>query len=165
MLGDSWSLWLLDQDTGSLSIVSGYGNWAHRWGHSGFSENSNGDFRREFLGFDPNYLNNKLGLDAVREFDLEKTRKSVQEKILSHRREGGIDREIAREWWDEIVELDCEFDFDVFLDLPSTSVLFGWEDAKYTRHNQQWLDHLTTVTLARVRAVMAAELDAEARTA
>jgi hypothetical protein len=162
--GDSWSLWLLDQDSGSLCIVSDYGNWAHRWGRSGFSEDSAGDFRREFIRFGAGYIRNKLGYGVPDVFDSDATRKAIQEKILSYRRECTIERDNAREWWDCAEHFDNSEDFSRFLDIPGAHELF-WEDARHVKHNQSWLDHLTTVTLQRLCAVIQTELESEARVA
>jgi hypothetical protein len=81
--GDSWSLWLLDQDTCSLSIVSDYGNWAHLWGRDGVSH---ADWRVQFLSHGAEYIADKLSYGVERVFDAERVAQNIRESIVARRR-------------------------------------------------------------------------------
>ncbi|MDX1527026.1 MAG: hypothetical protein R3337_00275 [Gammaproteobacteria bacterium] len=160
--GDSWSLWLLDQETGSLCIVSDYGNWTHCWGRSGCVH---ADFRREFLRLGGHYIGKKLTHGMTRVFQAEETVKLVRETILELRRDGTWDSDFARETWDDIGEVEDSDGFSRFLDSDGRRWNAFWEYACYDISERRWLTHLMTVSLPRVRRAIESELAAETEAA
>lgn len=154
--GDSWSLWLLDQETGSLSIVSDYGNWAHRLGRCGFAH---ADFRIQFLGLYSDYVRRKLASGVPKLFDEEATKQAIEKAYWEQM---GTDVAFCKD--DDLERATSNIDGEVsFAKFVEEFDEWDFSDcAKYTTHESQWLDHLMTVTLPRVRAAIQAELEAEA---
>jgi len=156
--GDSWSLWLLDQNMGALCIVSDYGNWSHCWGRAGFSVP---DFREQFLGLGGDYIANKLTYGVQQIFEPVATIKNVREQIVQGRRCGSFTATQARELFDAAGAIEGHVSFARFLELDGAEHF--WESAQWDVANRLWLDHLTTISLARVKAAIRAELEQEAR--
>lgn len=158
--GDSWSLWLLDDRMRVVSIVSDYGNWAHLWG-APYNLDPEPDMRKWFLDHGhTHYLADKLRYGVTRVFHADETVKRVKEKIVEMRRGGDATEEQARRWYDGIRGVTSVIDYDRFLDLPGAHEVF-YDVPKYDVEQALQLQHLTTVSLARVRAAIEAELAAE----
>ncbi len=155
---DSWSVWFVDEDTGSLMVIGDYGNWAHTWGHAGRSSRGKNDFRLELLRFDGWYIGNKLSVDVARVFNGEKTTQAVRRWVVEARRGRSIDRTRARELWDDAGDLDVQSEFAAFLELHDTHGEDLWELSVFEPHEAWWLNHLMEVTLPRFKAAVRAEL-------
>ena len=93
--GMGWAVIMLDERGGVLQINSDFGNWSYNWPYHG---------RETFkhfiveLGRDTEYLMGKLG---SRDYFLHReTEAAWRKEALSKRRQGMIDKRIAREAWD-----------------------------------------------------------------
>lgn len=102
-----WATFYVDDVHGTLSIVSDYGNWAHRWGRgSHLCESGN---LSDFLVCEGecHYLADKLmSREERREYSPELTRKAMTEVIIEHRRSQDFDRDMARGLWDAVEAID-----------------------------------------------------------
>lgn len=79
----SWSVWLVDEATGTLVIFGDRGTWSHTWGRAGRSGRGKKDFRVELLRFCANYLENKLSVGCARTYDEEATQKKLEQHLGS----------------------------------------------------------------------------------
>ncbi len=156
---DSWSVWLIDEATGTLCIFGDYGNWSHTWGHSGRSGAGKRDFRYELLDFNSEYLADKLGYGVPNKYDGTKTLESVRRCITSLRRSGELSCEEVREDYDDARQVeDGEPGFADFLNgRDGRWDLYGSE-CEYTKHRDSWRQHLTTVTFERFKHALHGEL-------
>lgn len=156
---DSWSVWLVDEDTGTLVIFGDRGTWSHTWGHSGRCEEARHDFRLELLQFGPGYIGNKLSYGAARVLNEHKTIEAVKEWILSARRDSGysLSAKKARRMWRHIGSVVDEHEWREFLEEHDDG-LDLWELAVYEPHNAAWLEHLMGVTLPRFKSAIRREL-------
>lgn len=105
----------VDEDTGTLAIVSSFGNWGYTWTAYGAPERT----LKEFLaGLEFDYFFGKVDdHNKGREFDAEKTVENAKRVIIEWRRGGG-DRGIARDAWDDLILVQDETDGgrqDVFM--------------------------------------------------
>lgn len=154
---DGWSIVLVDQEMGILSIASDWGNFMHVWGPWGrvFS-----DFREELLRFDDGYLENKLADHKNLRFDSDGTIKLMRELIVLRRRAGGMTRQEARTDWDDMGDISDVDDWRDFLESKGRWIRY-WEDAQYEPANlwplQQWLRK----SWPRLRALMRVDIDRE----
>lgn len=102
----AWCKVRLQEDPGSVVILSDYGNWSNFWQPAHRSQKL-----PEFLaGLDADYAGGKFlgaGLDV---YDEDRTRKTIAENILQSRREGDLSKDEARTHWNEIDLLDAGFD-------------------------------------------------------
>ncbi|KAB2918475.1 MAG: hypothetical protein F9K29_07865 [Hyphomicrobiaceae bacterium] len=81
---------------GQIDVQSDFGNYAYAWTAIGDRT------LREFLcGLNFDYFMNKA-FPGYREFDEEKTIRTIKADIFQLVRDGRIDREIAHEWRDEL---------------------------------------------------------------
>lgn len=149
---DSWSVWLVDEDTGTLVIFGDRGTWSHTWGRAGRCEAGRNDFRRELLSFGADYLENKLSVGCARTYDEAATQKNLEKHLGSLEFEDTPCR--AAEILDEFERLD----FHDFVEQ------FPEYDFVYTEtvHEWRWLKHLVVVTLPRFKAAVRTELFREA---
>lgn len=153
---DSWSVWFVDEGTGSLMILGDFGNWAHTWGHAGRSDKAKNDFRLELLSFDEWYIGKKLGYGVADEFDAEGTVKHIRQYLLELRRGSEIRAEVARKTWNALNYVECQYTWGQFLDQDE-----NWDWAEFgqsRKKNDVWLNHLMTVTLPRFKAAMRAQI-------
>ena len=110
---NGWAILTINEDTGEIHIQSDYGNYQHRWtpAHTGrkgpqamhdfFATGSTGYFVDKFsYGDQP---------DLKDVFDEERTKAGIRSRIVEARRGLDIERDDARELWDEVDEW-CEFD-------------------------------------------------------
>jgi len=118
-----WARFFLTSD-GCLAIVSDYGNYAHWWGSPGCEI-------REFLTHcDIYYVSGKFS--SRDEYDDEATAKGIREYICRSRRDGGMDRERAREEWrllERYSRLESEEDIRVWAE--KTTIRDYWEYLVY----------------------------------
>ena len=94
-----WALINVDEAHGALMIQSDYGDFSYRWGTGGL-----GCPFREFLagraGVD--YLMDKMFPKDF--FDEESTSNQLSHLVIEARKQGDIDSEVARYWYDFIQE-------------------------------------------------------------
>ena len=128
---DGWSVVFIDQTTCVLSIVSECGNFAYRWNSLGLADD---DFRNELLGFDIGYLKEKLKDNSLI-FDRSETAKSVRQKVLKLRRDGGLSKKEARKDWIDASFINDVIDFSQFLDSNTKRYDYYWEHAVYQPSN------------------------------
>lgn len=124
------------QGGGSFKCISDYGNYSHIWGSIG--ERS----LREFLcSLDKHYFLKKVTEYKYLEFDCEATLAGIRKDILKYRREGEIDKELARECFDEAqpgTDLsDCDNSTLFWERLYQSSILNGAYDGEGTNVNTQ----------------------------
>lgn len=87
---------------GTIQISGYFGPWAYTWTHVG--EGSFIDFLGE-LNFE--YAMNKLvGRQDLYEFDLDRTLERVKSRIIELRVVNDLQREQAREYWDELENIE-----------------------------------------------------------
>lgn len=156
---DSWSVWLVDEATGTLCIFGDYGSWAHTWGRSGRSGKGKLDFRHELIRFSSDYLANKLSYGVPSKYDGEKTLESVRRYILTLRRSGSLSREQAREDYDDASQVeDGEPGFSNFLDGGKGRWNRYLDECRSSQHNDDWRLHLATVSFKRFKAAVRADM-------
>jgi hypothetical protein len=100
-----WAFFYLHEfpNGGTLGIVSDWGNYSHMWGATGVKS------LKHFLATcHAEYIVNKLSYEKGREFreqfDNEKTLINFKKRILEDRRDDRIDREEARDLWNDLVD-------------------------------------------------------------
>ncbi|WP_339118922.1 hypothetical protein [Halomonas sp. BMC6] len=109
---------------GTIQISGDFGPWSHTWTHVG-----DGSFI-DFLGklnFD--YAMNKLlGCDDLYVFDAEQTINGIRKTVLERRRENELTAEQAREYWDELANIDATTEREFFDSLNDISWYGGRGD-------------------------------------
>ncbi len=156
---DSWSVWLIDEATGTLCIFGDWGNWTHTWGTSGRSGKGKRDFRHELLCFGSEYLADKLGYGVPDHYDGEKTLEGIRRYILSMRRAGELSGPDARDDYDDARQVeDGEPGFADFLNGRSGRWDLYSDEGCRTKHRDSWRQHLATVTFKRFKAAVRSEL-------
>lgn len=110
--GQGWATILVGSD-GFFSAVSDYGNYAFRWCHHGCN-----DFREFLLNAErsPDYFVVKLSTHPW-PYNGPDTLQAVKKYILEARREGIMEKEIAREEWDLLEDNE---------DLDNEMVFWDW---------------------------------------
>lgn len=83
--------------SGSISIISDFGNWSNSWGASG-------EFKKFLTGIDMYYAAGKFG--CGRYLDVDKTVKMYKRLLFQSRRQEDIDEDDARLIFNEIIELE-----------------------------------------------------------
>lgn len=107
-----WAIFSINDVTGEFAIQSDWGNYQHRWNtsHLGESHTKHPMPLTHFLavGNDPYYVTDKLHYDRKdrENYSPDKTEQGIKEYILQERREGSLEREEAREAWDELGYVD-----------------------------------------------------------
>lgn len=95
-----WAILFLHEETGTVAIHSDYGDWVHSWPAPGRGEVS----LREFVchgSYD--YMAHKfMGKDGAEEFDFVGTVKEIRDQILDRRRARDLDKDKARELFDDL---------------------------------------------------------------
>ncbi|KVO11762.1 hypothetical protein [Burkholderia ubonensis] len=81
---------------GEILINSDYGNYAYAWGSMGCP------LKQFLIEIDRGYLLNKLAGLSLYEFDFDASVERVKREILQQRRDGSLDRDEAREAWNDI---------------------------------------------------------------
>src|SRR5882672_691202 len=120
----NWArMWITDD--GCISIMSDWGNYGYWFGAPAK------EFRAFLLGCDDDYLGNKFAA-GKKEFDGEGTADAAREHICYLRRRGSLERELAREEWDELpTGFDNEVDFADWL--HRTKIEEAYELSRYVR--------------------------------
>jgi hypothetical protein len=107
-----WAIFSINDVTGELAIQSDWGNYQHRWNtsHLGESHTKHPLPLTHFLAInnDPYYVTDKLhyGTNDREKYSPDLTERSVRQYLLEERRTGNLEREWAREAWDEIKHVD-----------------------------------------------------------
>lgn len=105
----TWAIFYVDEDAAALAIVSDFGNWSHVWG--GPRAHRSGKTMLEFLrSASPHYIADKLLYGGrTREVANEKkTLSRMRSRVLEWRRAREIERDDAREMWDDIAAFAAE---------------------------------------------------------
>ena len=145
---------------GFFAAVSDYGNYSYAWGSHGMD-----DFRKFVIHMeeDYDYCGNKLSHDKWNAFDKDATVKNIKRKIIEKRKDGGLDKDLARDHWDLMMDLDnCDIEFGEWI---KTQDLFeDWSEAADCASHEPSPDILAFCkkTLPRLAKVLRAELEAEA---
>lgn len=108
-----WAIFSINDATGEFNIQSDWGDWQHRWNinHLGDSYTKHTMPLTSFLGDrgDAGYVCDKLHYGKERnQFSPEKTEESIKEHILLERKSLNIDKDEARELWEQASELDYD---------------------------------------------------------
>jgi hypothetical protein len=118
-----WACCTVNDSTGELTITSDWGNWGHRWNTNHLGLPSLTEFIADRTACD--YLAGKLVLGDGRRFSAEKTTAALRRLIVERRRDrydGTLTRDVARELWDELgnLEDDCGDSCDLYFErLPA----------------------------------------------
>jgi hypothetical protein len=81
---------------GEIMIHSDYGDYAYSWG-------SMGSPLKEFLvKINRGYVLNKLSGGETERFDFDKTIEGIKKEVIAERKSGCLDKDEAREIWDEV---------------------------------------------------------------
>lgn len=150
---ESWSVWLIDEDTRTLSIFGDYGSWSYTWGQP--SERR--PFGEQLLSFDSDYIWRKLEGAPKEEFNAEETRKTIRQSILEMRRGQSIDRDAAAELWDDLSSVDSAESWGSFLSQHDR--YDWWESSSYDPVHDPGLTHLMKVTLPRFKEAVRLHLE------
>jgi hypothetical protein len=112
-----WAIIHIDERYGSFSCQSTFGTYAYIW-------RSIGDRTlKEFLcGLDFNYFMGKTQ-PGYHKFDFYRSVEGIKETILRNRREGSIDKDVAREAFDEVEWLESDDGFSFTSSLCRSSGL------------------------------------------
>lgn len=153
---EGWGIFIIDS-TGYFSAVSDYGDYAYLWNAHGMA-----DFRQFVvrLARDWDYAATKLGgYDKNHRFDTERTGKDLKRELLNMRRERALEKEDAREEWDNIhdfqhgnLSVEQWYERSTVFSNPS-------EHMRYRRDSD--LEAFCKKLLPRLAAVVRAELEAE----
>lgn len=88
---------------GSIDVQSDYGSYSYSWYSIG-----NGSFLSFLCGLDYDYFMTKAR-GGYREFDAEAAVKRIKGDVVDRRRHGGLEREKARDLFDEADRYDAAF--------------------------------------------------------
>jgi hypothetical protein len=102
--GHEWArIWITSD--GCISIISDYGDFGYWFGSPGC------EFRRFLTGCGDDYLANKFSA-GEQEFDDRATLKAARKLVLDARRDKSIDRETARDEWEQVNNVDWSSEYD-----------------------------------------------------
>jgi hypothetical protein len=92
------------RECGEILIHSGFGSWAHSWGHLGMP------FKAFLCKAERSYIAGKfMGADAYK-FDGQLTVRELRKRLLRWRHEGQLNKEDARQLWNYIEEREDELE-------------------------------------------------------
>ena len=109
-----WAIFTINNKTGEFSIQSDWGNWSYRWGISNLGEEAQAHEKplAYFLSdrTEAGYIVNKFSYNRkdYEEFDGEETQEAIKKDIIRNRRDGEIDAEEARMYWDKLDRIDFD---------------------------------------------------------
>ena len=95
-----WADFYVDDEHGTLAVVSDWGTWSHRWGRGPWLGRSEELSRMLYAQTNCYYVADKLSYGVKNGYDPEDTRDGVLECIVERRKTGGCTREAAREAYD-----------------------------------------------------------------
>jgi len=116
----SWWGQITVSEDGCLTVISDYGNYGYAWRSFGKS------FKKFLITLDGSYLYNKLGRDVPKVFNSKETSQEIRTYIIECRRNKEISSEQAREFWDEVEEIEAMSDtheYCSFINHWSSSIL------------------------------------------
>ena len=102
--GFGWGIFMIDEGTGSLSVISDYENYNYRWGSGCFS----GSFKKFLTEIDTGYLLDKVAHDCI-ELKFDESVVKWKKEIIEARRENGWEKEKIRELWDDFESIISEY--------------------------------------------------------
>ena len=142
-----WATYVIDDDQGTLSITSDWGDWAYRWGRGKWIGVDPPDLSLALkTRFDIDYVANKL--DPNRQaFSWDKTQKELHRLIAQARRKGELSKEDARDAWDSL-NYDLHFE-EMLSTIHEHSVLnslFGDD----TYYSAEYVDTSRFISLKQV---------------
>lgn len=120
--GEGWGVVFIDE-TGIVTAVSDYGNYAQRFHYSGK------DFRDFLISCDSGYLIRKFAKRTILNRDA--TKKSIKETILRKRYEESFSSNEARDEWNLVNECDFYFQEEVSDWVNETTLEDPWEYLVY----------------------------------
>jgi len=157
----SWSVWLVDEETGTLCVFGDLGTWSHMWGHCGREPEAASDFRLELLRFDEDYIGRKLRIGCAIGLDGRKTEGELRAFILQRRRAREIEKDDARNAYNEAYGVDNETGLTRFADtyvFVRDALLEGFLELTYDVHEAHWLERLMNEHWPLVREKMQKEV-------
>lgn len=114
----AWGFFYIDEQAGTFMAFTDFGEWAHGWQSHGCESLKH--FLVEIL--DKPYCIEKLSR-GKREFDVDKTKRNILEDIFKARREHSINKDSARQLYDDLDGLFSDFGY--------SDSLSGFEVAAY----------------------------------
>ncbi len=107
-----WALLILDEETGAVTIQSDYGDWSFIWPPAAHGRKSLKHFLCEG---DFHYLAGKfMGRADIDVFDFDATISEMKREIAEDRRARAIEKQEARDLFDELDRMDDESSEDLF---------------------------------------------------
>lgn len=141
IFGSGWALCTLNNRTGELTVCSDWGDWTHRWNVDHLGSPSLLHFIGDRTRGSHSYIAEKLCKRQEREqFSPEKTVAEWRRCILERRREGWrlMPREVARQLWDELGEIEREDDVrdfvDAFYKIDHSELIFSDGPSEHLRY-------------------------------
>jgi hypothetical protein len=116
--GYGWAICTVNDESGELQVMSDWGHWAYRWHVEHIGRPSLTHFIGERSRDGRHYLADKLtssDRNLRYRFSPEKTIADMCARICEKRREGKIARELARELWDALGDLEHTDNVDDFV--------------------------------------------------
>lgn len=110
--GGGWATFYIDDDQGTLALVSDWGSWAHRWGRGSWLGVDPPDLSRALLHLternSSDYVPRKLFMGVRDQYDEQETRRDVTRHILQSRRDRPArhSRASAREAYDHLDSIE-----------------------------------------------------------
>lgn len=105
-----WATFYIDDERGTLAVVSDWGTRSYRWGRGAWLSVDPPDLSRALLHFTANnhydYVTGKLFSGDREEYDQVETLKEFKRHLISRRRDGWLERDEARELWTQLLEID-----------------------------------------------------------
>lgn len=156
--GEGWAVIHMDSK-GFFATCSDYGNYAYHW--SSWGEK---DFRHFVIEMtkDPDYIGNKLNHEKWYKHNDDETVKNIKQEIIRRRREERIDKDEARDHWDDLDYYERgETDFRGWIE--KQTLFEDWCEASDCGVSKPSADIwcFCTRTLPRLAEILKAELEAE----
>ena len=157
---EGWAIIHMDSK-GFFATCSDFGNYAFHWSDWGKGR----DFRLFVIEMteDPHYIGNKLNHDKWNKQDDQETATHIKKEIISRRRNGTFDKDVARENWDYLEHYDSgSIDFREWI--QNQTLFDDWSEASDCAVSKPSGDIwcFCTKTLVRLAEILKAELAAEA---
>ena len=101
-----WATFTVNEDTGSFSIESDWGNYSHRWPIDATGEPSMVAF---IASCHSEYILRKFAYDQHRgfksQFDIDRTLQGFRERVIECRKDEQLTKKEARQCWEELDEV------------------------------------------------------------
>jgi predicted Zn-ribbon and HTH transcriptional regulator len=106
-----WAFIYIDEDRGVFTAVTSYGNYAYIWNHIGTAT------LKEFLrDLDCDYFMKKARGPGYMRFDFRATVKGMKKHIAHVRRHRWINKDLARDAWDDIERIEDRMSVELFVE-------------------------------------------------